>query len=98
MVHKRSELFVKSIKIGIYSGSKKSSGQKNFRVKKIWGKKIWGKKNLDQNFLVINILGKKFLGKKILFKKIWIRIFFMSKKTGRVNPRLRIYAPPPPRK
>ena len=40
------------------------------------------------------MLGKNFLGKTEFGQKIWIR-FFLSKKTGRVNPRWRIYDPPP---
>ena len=39
------------------------------------------------------MLGKIFLGKTEFGQKIWIR-FFLSKKTGRVNPRWRIYDPP----
>ena len=44
---------------------------------------------------------KKFWGKKILSQKnfgliVWIPKFVLSKeKTGRVNPRWRIYDPPP---
>ena len=56
-------------------------GQKKFGSKKFWVKKFW----------VIKILGKK---------KIWSKRFGSEicwfKKTGRVNPRGRIYDSPPP--
>ena len=58
--------------------------------KKNWGKKIFGSKN----FWVEKFLGhKNFWDKKMLDPKF----FSFEKKTGRVNPRGRIYAPPPPK-
>ena len=69
---------------------KKILCQKNVWVKKVFrSKKFWGK-----NFLVKKKLAsKKFLGQKELGPKN-----FLSEKTGRVNPRGRIYVSPPPEK
>ena len=59
-----------------------------FWVKKFWVRKKFGSKNF---------LGKKCLGsKKFWVKNVWVPIFFSLKKTGRVNPRGRIYESPPP--
>ena len=57
--------------------------QNIFGQKKIWVKKILGKKNIGS---------KNFGMKKMLDPKK-----FCLKKTGRVNPGGRIYAPPPPK-
>ena len=75
---------------------KKILGQKNIWVKKILGQiKFWVKKILGQKFLGHKDFGSNnILGQKNLVKKIWVR-FFLSQKTGRVNPRGRIYGPPP---
>ena len=75
---------------------KKCFVKKNILSKKILGqKKFWVKKNFGSK----NILGKKVFGmKKILLKKIWIRNIICLEKTGRVNPRGRIYDPPPQKK
>ena len=69
-------------------------GKKTFGLKKCIGKKKSVKK----------ISGpKKFWGKKYCLKKFFL-IYFNPKfvlckeKTGRVNPRWRIYDPPPPQK
>ena len=61
---------------------KKTFGQKNFLVKKIsWSKNFWGKKNIvSKNFGLIDLNPKFVLSKE---------------KTGRVNPRWRMYDPPP---
>ena len=63
-------------------GFKKCFGKKKISVKKISGpKKFWGKKILSQkNFGLIDLNPKFVLSKE---------------KTGRVNPRWRIYDPPP---
>ena len=92
-------------------GKKKILGQKNCVSKKNWIKRffglinVWVKKILNQkkvgvknflghkNFGSKNILGKNFWFKKNLVKKIWIQTLFCLK--GRVNPRWRIYDPPP---
>ena len=50
------------------------------------GKKLSGKKNLGK---------KKFsVKKKLASKNFWVRKIFCLKKTGRVNPRGRIYDSP----
>ena len=75
--------------------------KKIFWVKRNLGKKFGGQKNFGSKFFsVIKILGKKiFWVKKFWAKKVWSKDldlkFFLSKKTGRVNPRWRIYDPPP---
>ena len=76
--------------------SKNILGQKNFFGHTFFSQKILVKKFLGQNnFLIKKIWVKKILGKEIfLIKTIWVW-FFLSKKTGRVNPRGRIYNPPP---
>ena len=51
-------------------------------AKKIWVKKFWVK-----NFWVLKIFGIK--------KMFDPKFFSFEKKTGRVNPRWRIYDPPP---
>ena len=67
--------------------SKKNLGQKVF-----WSKKIWVKKNFGSKKFSVS---KKFWV-KILFGSIDLgSIYFCLKKLGRVNPRGRIYAPPP---
>ena len=74
-------------------GSKKISVRKFFGSKNIWVKKNWGKKSFgSKNFWVEKFLGhKNFWDKKMLDPKF----FSFEKKTGRVNPRWRIYDPPP---
>ena len=62
--------------------SQKFSGQKDFWLKKILGSKnIWGQKIWGQ--------------KKFRSKRIGSEIFFVKRNPGRVNPRGRIYDPPP---
>ena len=59
--------------------------EKNFVSKKFWVKIFWVK----------NFFGsKKCWVKKKFGQKIWTRNFICLKKTGRVNPRGRIYDPP----
>ena len=78
--------------------------KKIFWVKRNLGKKFGGQTNFGSKFFsVIKILGKKiFWVKKFWAKKVWSKDldlkFFLSKKTGRVKPRWRIYDSPPPRK
>ena len=91
-------------------GKKKILGQKNCVSKKNWIKRffglinVWVKKILNQKKVrVKNFLGHKNFGSKnILGKKFWSKRFgseiFLSKKIGRVNPRWRIYGPPPKKK
>ena len=77
--------------------------KKIFGSKKFLGQKIFGSKSFCQSkiFWVIKILGKKiFWVKKFWAKKVWSKDldpeFFLSKKTGRVKPRWRIYDTLPP--
>ena len=74
-------------------------GQKEFWVKKIFGsKKILGQKSfwVKKKFWVKKYFGSKIFGqKKFWSKKFGSEFFFCLKKTGRVNPRGRIYDPPP---
>ena len=71
----------------------KQISQKIFWIKKYLGKKNWGKKSFgSKNFWVEKFLGhKNFWDKKMLDPKFFS---FEKKKTGRVNPRWRIYDPP----
>ena len=69
-------------------------GQKTFWFEKIFGSKIfWVKKFwVRKKFGSKNFLGKKCLGsKKFGSKRFGSEFFFLLKKTGRVNPRGRIY-------
>ena len=65
--------------------------KKIFGSKKIWVKNFLGHKILGQKiFWVKKFRDEKNFGQKDLNPKL-----FLSKKTGRVNPRWRIYDPPP---
>ena len=66
---------------------KKNCVKKKFGSKKFLGEKKFGKTIFR---LKINFGSKKFLGQKDLGLKI-----FCLKKTSRVTPRGRMYAPPP---
>ena len=71
-------------------------GRKHFWLKNFWVKKFFR----STKFGVKKIFGsKKFWVIKIFeIKKCWIRnSFSFGKKTGRVNPRWRIYDPPFPK-
>ena len=87
--------FNKNVLVKKLFRSKNILGQKNFFGHTFFSQKILVKKFLGQNnFLIKKIWVKKILGKEIfLIKTIWVW-FFLSKKTGRVNPRGRIYNPP----
>ena len=69
-------------------------GQKN-----LWLKKFLGHKNFQgqKKFVVKNFLGHKNFGgqKKFRSKRIGPEFFFVKRNPGRVNPRGRIYEPPP---
>ena len=83
----------KNFSVKKHFGSKKNFfGHTFFESKKFWSKNFDSKKFLVQkNFWIKKIGSKKILGKKNFWiKKIWVR------KTGRVNPRGRIYDPHPP--
>ena len=60
---------------------KKKFGSKNFWVKKFLGQKNFGVKKLSQKYFGLIVLNPKFVLSK--------------EETGRVNPRWRIYDPPP---
>ena len=70
---------------------KKNFGQKKFWIKKIESKIFWVIKILGQKIFWV----KKFWDEKNVVQKDLNPKLFLSKKTGRVNPRWRIYDPPP---
>ena len=57
-----------------------------------------GKKNVlvKKNFGQKNFWAKKFLGKKNCLIDLNLKFVLSKEKAGRVNPRWRIYGPPPP--